>query len=239
MFERPILFYSNYCIHSTNFINSLIKHLEIYEEFIRINIDVDPETKRRPQTFYEIQNMLNIKISEIPTIIVDNGKYVLTGKEAFKWLKHQIDKIEAERELTPFNPIEMGAFSDTYSSYGSNDMNDAKQQSFKFINNPDEKINTPQESSDKVSKDEYTKRQSERENFINITPQNQKALIPQQIQQKQFNNSYTSNKKRGKMSEKQKDFDQRYQQMMMERESLDNPKISKEMLDFQSGKLNL
>ena len=93
----------------------------------------------------------------------------------------------------------MGAFSDTYSSYGSNDMNDAKQQSFKFINNPDEKINTPQESSDKVSKDEYTKRQSERENFTNITPQNQKALTPQQIQQKQFNNSYTSNKKRGKM----------------------------------------
>lgn len=223
MFERPILFYSNYCIHSTNFINSLMKHLEIYEEFIRINIDVDPETKRRHQAFYEIQNILNIKISEIPTIIVDNGKYVLTGKEAFKWLKHQIDKIESERELTPFNPIEMGAFSDTYSSYGSNDMNDAKQQSFKFLNNPDEKINTPQESSDKISKEEYTRRQSERENFINI--------VPQQTQQKQFNNSY---KKRGKMSEKQKDFDQRYQQMMMEREALDNPKLKPQTINFQS-----
>ena len=226
MFERPILFYSNYCIHSTNFINSLIKHLEIYESFIRINIDVDPETKRRPEAFYEIQTTLNIKISEIPTIIVDNGKYVLTGKEAFKWLKHQIDKIEAERELTPFNPIEMGAFSDTYSNYGSNDINNAKQQSFKFLNNPDEKINTPQESSDKISKDDYTKRQSERENFSNIIPQNQKVSSPQQIQQKQFNKSYTSSKRGGKMSEKQKDFDQRYQQMMMEREALEPPNLN-------------
>lgn len=223
MFERPILFYSNYCIHSSNFINSLMKHLEIYESFIRVNIDVDPETKRRPQAFYEIQSVLNIKISEIPTIIVDNGQYVLTGKEAFKWLKHQVEEIEASRELTPFNPIEMGSFSDSYSNYGSNDINDATQQSFKFLNSQDEKINTPQESSDKISKEEYTKRQSERENFTNIVPQTQKVLTPQQLQQKQFNRSYTSNKRGGKMSEKQKDFDQRYQQMLMERESLDLP----------------
>lgn len=223
MFERPILFYSNYCIHSSNFINSLMKHLEIYESFIRVNIDVDPEAKRRPQAFYEIQSVLNIKISEIPTIIVDNGQYVLTGKEAFKWLKHQVEEIEASRELTPFNPIEMGSFSDSYSNYGSNDINDATQQSFKFLNSQDEKINTPQESSDKISKEEYTKRQSERENFTNIVPQTQKVLTPQQLQQKQFNRSYTSNKRGGKMSEKQKDFDQRYQQMLMERESLDLP----------------
>lgn len=200
-----------------------MKYLEIYESFIRVNIDVDPETKRRPQAFYEIQSLLNTKISEIPTIIVDKGQYVLTGKEAFKWLKHQVEQIEAERELTPFNPIEMGSFSDSYSNYGSNDMNDATQQSFKFLNRQDEKINTPQETSDKISKEEYTKKQSERENFINIVPQNQKNLTPQQIQQKQFNKSYTSNKRNGKMSEKQKDFDQRYQQMLMERESLDIP----------------
>lgn len=223
MFERPILFYSNYCIHSTNFINSLIKHLEIYESFIRINIDVDPETKSRPKAFYEIQSVLNIKISEIPTIIVDKGQYVLTGKEAFKWLKHQVEKIEAEKELTPFNPIEMGSFSDSYSNYGSNDINDATQQSFKFLNKQDEKINTPQETSDKISKEEYTRRQSERENFINILPQNPKNQTPQQIQQKQFNKSYTSNKRGGKMSEKQKDFDQKYQQMLMEREALNIP----------------
>lgn len=215
MFERPILFYSNYCIHSTNFINSLMKHLEIYESFIRVNIDVDPQTKRRPQAFYEVQSVLNIKISEIPTIIVDNGQYVLTGKEAFKWLKHQVEEIEASRELTPFNPVEMGSFSDSYSNYGSNDMNDATQQSFKFLNSQDEKINTPQETSDKMSKEEYTRRQSERENYINVTPQ--------QVQQKQFNRSYNSNKRGGKMSEKQKDFDQKYQQMLMERESLDLP----------------
>ena len=184
--------------------DSLMKHLEIYESFIRVNIDVDPETKRRPQAFYEVQSILNIKISEIPTIIVDKGQYVLTGKEAFKWLKHQVEQIEAERELKPFNPIEMGSFSDSYSNYGSNDMNDATQQSFKFLNSQDDKINTPEETSDKVSKDEYTRKQLERENFANIVPQNQKNLTPQQMQQKQFNKSYTSNKRGGKMSEKQK-----------------------------------
>ena len=39
---------------------------------------------------------------------------------------------------------------------------------------------------DKISKDDYTKKQSERENFSNIIPQNQKVSTPQQIQQKQF-----------------------------------------------------
>ena len=179
MFERPILFYSNYCIHSTNFINALIKYPEIFESFIRINIDVDPETKRRPNSFYEIQSILQLKITEIPTIIVDSGNYVLTGKEAFKWLNFQIS--QEDKELTPFNPIEMGSFSDSYANYGSNDMNNATEQSFKFINNPDEKINTPPETSDKISKDDYSRKQHERENFSNILPKNQKNLTPQQI----------------------------------------------------------
>ena len=96
MFERPILIYSNYCIHSTNFINELMKNSEMFENFIRINIDVDPNTRSRPSIFYEIQEKLNYKISEIPTIIVDNAEYILTGVNAFEWLEYNLNKKEQD-----------------------------------------------------------------------------------------------------------------------------------------------
>ena len=108
MFERPILLFSDYCIHSTNFINALMKHPEIYEEFIRVNIDVNPSTKKRADIFYTVQEQLQHKITEVPTIVINKGEYVLAGAEAFKWLEHMTQKEELENELTPFNPIEMG-----------------------------------------------------------------------------------------------------------------------------------
>lgn len=235
MFERPILFYSNYCAHSTNFINALMKHPELFDLFIRINIDIEPETKQRPVVFYELQSLLNCKVTEIPTIIVENAKYILTGVEAFKWLEHQISSDEQEKELTPFNPIEMGSFSDSYSSYGSNDLNNAKEQSFKFLEKPDEKINTPQETSGNVSKNDLMKKQQEREKYSNIPSSSQKSISSQQ-QKLTFN----SKSRGGKMSEKQKDFDQRLQQLMMERESLNAPiqQINSNQIDFQSGNIN-
>lgn len=243
MFDRPILFYSNYCIHSTNYINALVKHPEIFESFIRINIDIDPETKSRPAAFYEIQSMLNCKIAEIPTIVVSNGEYVLTGVEAFKWLEHQISSTEENKELIPFNPIEMGSFSDSYASYGSNDLNDAKEQTFKFIGKEEEKINTPQETSGNVSKDDLANKQHERESFTNMPQQKLKKMVsPQQIQQQQFNQQQFNQRQRaGKLSNKQKDFDQRLQQMIMDRESLDPPtqKINANMIDFQSGNITM
>jgi hypothetical protein len=167
MFERPILIYSDYCIHSTNFINGLMKNPEIFDIFIRVNIDIDPNTRQRPEAFYQIQNVLQHKIAEVPTIIIDNGNGILSGVEAFQWLEYQLNRETAE-ELTPFNPVEMGSFSDSYSTYGSDNPNDAREQTFKFINKPDQKINTPQEDSNSVSQDAYSKKQQERENFDNI-----------------------------------------------------------------------
>lgn len=237
MIERPILFYSDYCIHSTNFINALMKHSELFDIFIRINIDVEPETKRRPVVFYELQSMLNCKISEVPTIIVEGGKYILAGEEAFKWLEHQVNLVKNDKELTPFNPVEMGSFSDSYAVYGSNDLNNATEQCFKFISKPDERINTPQETSSSISKEDYARKEQERENFQNITPQTFNTSS-QPIQQQFNKNPY---KKQGKISNKQKDFDQKLQQMMMEREALTPPalKINPNTIDFQSGKINL
>jgi hypothetical protein len=110
-----------------------MKYPELYESFIRMNIDVDPSTKKRPKAFFQIQDVLEIKITKVPTLITPNAQYVLSDVDAFKWLEYQVKLLtDTSGELQPFNPNEMGSFSDNYSSFGSTDLCDAKEQSFKF-----------------------------------------------------------------------------------------------------------
>ena len=169
MFDRPILLYSEYCIHSTNFINTLMKHQELYEDFIRISIDVDTNTRQRPKIFYDIQNELNTKIIEVPTVITPGPEYVLAGSDAFDWLEFRMNKLkETSKDIEGFNSMEMGSFSDSYSTYGSSDLYDAKEQTFKFIGKEDSKIETPPETSSSISKDDYSRKQQERETFDNV-----------------------------------------------------------------------
>jgi len=216
MFERPILFYSDYCIHSTNFINALMKHQDIFDAFIRVNIDVDQNTKKRPDIFYTVQNTLKYKITEVPTIVIMGGEYILSGVEAFKWLESQIKSDEPE-ELTGFNSIEMGSFSDSYSSYGSKGLNDdVKEQTFKFIGKPDAKIHTPEETGGNISSEEYNLKQRERENFgptNSSSSQNMFQAPPMNLDRSLFTNN-------ANVSQKQKDLDHRYQQMLADRQNL-------------------
>ncbi len=133
MFEKPVVIYSDYCVYSKNFIKTLMKYPDLYNSFIRMNIDVDPNTKKRPKAFYQIQEVLDIKITKVPTLITPNAQYVLSDVDAFKWLEYQVKlSSDTSGELQPFNPNEMGSFSDNYSSFGSTDLCDAKEQSFKF-----------------------------------------------------------------------------------------------------------
>lgn len=148
MFERPILFYSDYCVHSKNFINILVKNQDIYKDFIRINIDVDPDTKTRPEILYNIQKQLNANITEVPTVITPGPEYILVGADAFSWLENIVNKTNNTESVSGFNSMEMGSFSDSYSTYGSSDLYDAKEQTFKFINKPEHRIETPPESID-------------------------------------------------------------------------------------------
>lgn len=226
MFDRPILFYSEYCIHSTNFINTLMKHQTLYEDFIRISIDVDVNTRQRPQVFYDIQNELKTKIVEVPTVITPGPEYILAGADAFDWLEFQTNKIkEQSKEIEGFNNMEMGSFSDSYSTYGSSDLYDAKEQTFKFIGKSDDKIETPPETSSGVSKDDYARKQQERETFDNVNYQPQGQQRQPQGQQRQsqgYPNNNTMNFGGGKNnggSDKQRDMDDRLQRMIAERES--------------------
>ena len=141
-FERPILIYSDYCIHSKNFLQSLMKHPDIYNMFIRMNIDVNPQTKQRPRVFYQIQEQLNKKIVRVPTIIVKNKSEILllSDKDSFKWLDFQIESKKENVGIKGFNLNEMGSFSDGYSKFIENGnesthINDANEQSFKFYKN--------------------------------------------------------------------------------------------------------
>ena len=203
MFDRPILFYSDYCMHSTNFLNTLAKNQDLFNAFIRINIDADPSTRTRPAIFYEIQQVLNYKIEEIPTIITPGPEKVLTGNGAFEWLEFQMNQCKPNEDLQGFNPIEMGSFSDSYSTYGSTDLHNARDQCFRFIDKPEQRIDTPAETSS-ISKDDYSNKQKERENFDNIHSMTQKP------------NNFVN---KMQPTDKQKDIESKYQQMMFERKN--------------------
>jgi hypothetical protein len=100
-----------------------------------MNIDVDASTKKRPKAFYQIQEVLDIKITKVPTLITPNAQYVLSDVDAFKWLEYQVKILtDTSDELQPFNPNEMISFSDNYANFGSTNLCDAKEQSFKFFN---------------------------------------------------------------------------------------------------------
>lgn len=192
LFQRPILIWSEYCNYSKNFINALLKHNDLYESFIRINIDTDQKTNRRPQIFYQIQTALKFKIKQVPTIIVNNGEYILSGVEAFKWLDYMINKNNVVKEdLQGFNPIEMGSFSDSYAKYGSTKLHDATEQSFKFLNKDDQKIETPAEEG-VLTQEEMLARERQREKLDTPNQYQQNGKINMEPK---FVENFTNSKK--------------------------------------------
>lgn len=221
LFERPILIYSNYCIHSQNFSKLLMKNPDLYDEFIRMNIDVNPETKQRPPIFYKIQQELGQKITKVPTIIVkeadSDSLLILSDKDAFKWLELQTRPVDAG--LSPFNQNEMNSFSDGYAKFGSTDLHDATEQNFKFFKNINGKtvlqgesfkcgpIKGPDSFKEKISdsslntEEVYKKLESERKNVV----------TPQSAPTRSIN--FTGSQ----FNSKQKDLDSRLQQLMMDR----------------------
>jgi hypothetical protein len=224
MFERPILIYSNHCAYSKKFLDILMSHTELFQSFIRINIDVDIKLKDRPKIFYEIQNILNFKITEVPTIIVDN--YILAGEDAFNWLNDNTKPpVPEEKEVLAFNPNEMIGFSDGYAGYGVTDMHEkTAEQSFAFLDKQYEEIYTPPEDGSDIKSNDLAKKQKERESFSNISNhssnnhpsnnyQSSKYPAKQGPQYPQFNN-------KEKLSQKQKDMDSKYQELLQEREKL-------------------
>ncbi len=80
-----ILFYSTYCKYSKKFVDILEQCGEA-AFFVKICVDIDPETLSRPVILNKY------RVTEVPTIIVENKK--LAGYAAFKWLQVKIENTE-------------------------------------------------------------------------------------------------------------------------------------------------
>lgn len=234
MFERPLLVYSNFCAYSNKFIDTLSTNPDFAESFMTLCIDANPNTKKRPAAFYEIQKDLNHAIKEVPTIIVENGKYVLSGEEAFKWLEYNINKM-SKKELFGFNPNEMVSFSDQYSPYGSKEMNDASDQMFRFINKSYDNIETPPEGSITSGMD-YEKKQKERDMSFKMMPRPSMNIDFTKTDNFGSSNTNTNSRGNNRVSNKQRDIDDRLEKLMLQREEFN---VNKKMpnVNFSNGRI--
>jgi hypothetical protein len=142
--NKYILFYSNFCSNSKEFITELYK-TKYYELFMKVC--VDKKNIKIPK-----------QITSVPTIIVPNYPRPLTGGEAFFWLEG-MGRINIEKEqsnlggqqqmggpkkkvegefgnqtgsdsITPFS-YEMKGYSDAYTYL---DNNNALDRNFSFLN---------------------------------------------------------------------------------------------------------
>ena len=250
MTDKPILIYSDHCEFSQNFIKILVQYPDLFNSFIRVNIDIQPNTKSRPKVFYQLQESLNTKITKVPTVITVNGK-ILSDKDAFKWLENTIKEI-TQHQLSGF---EISSLSDNYSEFGSTDICDSKSKNYGIFDkegiddnylktskgwDPSQngKTNGFLNELEKMSDSDFTTKQSERLSFDTNRQQNQQQNYQQQNYQPQ-NQQQNQQRKNidftspnfgmvGQLnqslniSQKQKDTDSRLEKLMLEREETNN-----------------
>lgn len=220
MFERPIVIYSNYCTYSQSFMQALSESPDIFEAFIRLCIDVDINTGKRPDIFFIIQEQLQKRITKVPTIIINGGNVVLSGSEAFSWLNSVLTQNKnTPKEPDAFAPNEMVGLSDSYSKFGSNDMNDATEKSFVFLNRQTESIPTPEDDHVKITQQDYQKIQNERDSVNMPQQQNSFPMLPQMQQQMPRHRENFQNAPQ----RKEKDLDKKLEQLIMERNNVQPP----------------
>jgi len=152
-----ILFYSNKCLHSKEFLNLLYKDNELNQKFTKINID-NTNVKIPPY------------VKAVPTAIVSNNgePSLLVGSNIFKWYNQRHTKTVETQGILDWDPHTMTGYSDGF-SYLENS-NDVMKKSFAFIKD-DDNIITPDEKNysdgDKKSNQPKTELDSQYENFVN------------------------------------------------------------------------
>lgn len=131
--HKPILVYSDLCNYSKKFLQLLKNHQDLFDSFVKLNIDPDKYTKKRPQEFYIIQQELGIQIKKVPSLLVIEGNDLLflCDADAFKWLEFNTKQRPSKKNIG-YNKHEMNSFSDDYSKYGSTDINEASEQNYTF-----------------------------------------------------------------------------------------------------------
>jgi thiol-disulfide isomerase/thioredoxin len=90
MFDTPLFICSTLCNHCIEFANIMSEDSKKFEDVVVLNIDVDNVSGKRPQAYYDLQNILEWRIKSVPTIVTPKAEEVLSGDDAFKWLKSQV-----------------------------------------------------------------------------------------------------------------------------------------------------
>ena len=151
-----VLFYSNKCIHSKEFLTLLHKDNTLNNQTTKVNVD-NPNIKLPPY------------ITSVPSLIInDNNKpNLLVGKKIFDWYNQKHKQNISNNSIMDWDPQTMSGYSDGF-SYLEN--NDVMKKAYSFLDD-NEKINTPDESNydNNSSKSGQVKSQldNDYENYMN------------------------------------------------------------------------
>jgi hypothetical protein len=138
MSDDYLLFYSNKCLHSKDFLTILSKDVKLNQKFTKINID-NKSIKLPPY------------VKAVPSAIITvNGQpQLLVGTAIFKWYaethKKAPEQQQQQNAILDWDPMAMTGYSDGF-SYIDNS-NDPQKKSFAFLGGNDGSIYTPDEKS--------------------------------------------------------------------------------------------
>lgn len=137
MSNNLVLFYSNKCIHSKEFLTLLHKDNNLNNQTTKVNVD-NPNIKLPPY------------IKSVPSLIVNenNKPNLLVGSKIFDWYNQKHKQNISKETIMEWDPCTMSGYSDAF-SYLENE--DVIKKSYSFVND-DDKINTPDESNFESSK---------------------------------------------------------------------------------------
>lgn len=131
MSNNLVLFYSNKCIHSKEFLNMLYKDNNLNNQTTKVNVD-NPNIKLPPY------------IKSVPSLIINenNKPSLLVGSKIFDWYNQKHKQNISKETIMDWDPCTMSGYSDGF-SYLENE--DVMKKSYSFVNE-NEKIHTPDES---------------------------------------------------------------------------------------------
>lgn len=92
MIPSPILLVSTFCKHSVDIVDLMKTDSKKFNDIILLKIDIDPVTKKRPQAYYDIQNIVEWSIKSVPTIVTKDAKEILSGEQVFEWVNARLEK---------------------------------------------------------------------------------------------------------------------------------------------------
>lgn len=143
-----VLFYSDKCLHSKELINLLYKNQDIYNKFVKINIDI---TKMKIPPY----------IKSVPSAIIPiNGQpKLLVGVQIFEWYNSINKQMVQKQDISDWDPSSMTGYSDNF-SYLSN-ASEPSEKNYLYLNNENSgRIYTPEDNGNNSKKTDDNPRSS-------------------------------------------------------------------------------